>query len=199
MPEIPFTVYDELPDGLLERDATRLHEILPGPSLIHVPGQRGRALFVSVLLHGNEITGWEAVRRLLQQYADRRLPRSLSLFIGNVAAAAEGRRRLPDQQDYNRIWRGEADTPEHRLARRVLAELDKRELFAAVYACVNRPAVQPHGGLLHQARFGAVPGHGLALPVHGPLPRSPAHIPGRGSLSHRGHGEDPAAPAFRFR
>ncbi len=149
MHEIPFTVFDELPEDLLECEATRLHTILPGPSLIHVPGKRGRALFVSVLLHGNETTGWEAVRRLLRHYADRRLPRSLSLFIGNVAAAGQGRRRLPDQQDYNRIWRGEADTPEHRLARRVLAELDRRELFAAVdvhnntgknphYACVNR-------------------------------------------------------------
>ncbi len=147
--DIPLGCYDALPPGLLEREASALHEVLPGPSLIHLPGQRPGALFVSVLLHGNETTGWEAVRRLLAEQDGQPLPRPLILFIGNVRAAAEGRRCLPDQQDYNRIWRGDGDTPEHRLARRVLAALDRHALFAAVdvhnntgknphYACVNR-------------------------------------------------------------
>ncbi len=149
MTELSLTILDAPPPGLFERDATRLHEILPGPALLHLPGQRTPALFVSVLLHGNETTGWEAVRRLLARHADRPLPRALTLFIGNVQAAREGRRVLPGQQDYNRIWRGEGRAPEHQLARQVLAELDRREWFAAVdvhnntgknphYACVNR-------------------------------------------------------------
>ncbi len=149
MPDVSLTVYTALPPGLLECEAARLHEILPGPTLIHLAGAHEPALFVSVLLHGNETTGWEAVRELLVRYAGRRLPRSLSLFIGNVQAAREGRRVLPGQQDYNRIWRGAAHSPEHRLARQVLAEVDRRAWFAAVdvhnntgknphYACINR-------------------------------------------------------------
>ena len=54
----------------------------------------GAALFVSVLMHGNEPTGWEAVRRVLQRYMqgdEPQLPRALSLFIANTAAAAEGK------------------------------------------------------------------------------------------------------------
>ena len=78
-------VYAHLPDGLLERDARRLHEVLPGPSLIHLPGRRPDPLFVSVLLHGNEDTGWLAAREILRKYRESPLPRALSLFIGNVA------------------------------------------------------------------------------------------------------------------
>lgn len=142
------TIYDQLPDGLLERDARALHEILPGPSLIRLPGQHPDALFVSVLLHGNETTGWEAVRELLQKY-QQGLPRALCLFIGNVEAAGHALRHLPDQPDYNRIWKGSASLPEQRMAQRLLQEVGRMDLFAAVdvhnntgknphYACVNR-------------------------------------------------------------
>ncbi len=143
------TIYDELPAGLLDCEARQLHEILPGPGLIHLAGHRPEVLFVSVLLHGNEFTGWDAVRELLRKYQGPGLPRSLSLFIGNVAAAREGLRHLPDQPDYNRIWRGAGTTPEHRMAQQLLEEVRRLDLFAAVdvhnntgknphYACVNR-------------------------------------------------------------
>ena len=52
------------------------------------------------------------------------LPRSLSLFVGNTAAAAEGLRHLLDQPDYNRVWPGceTAGTPEHDLMREVIVD-----------------------------------------------------------------------------
>jgi succinylglutamate desuccinylase len=104
-------------------------------------------LFVSVLLHGNETTGWQAVRQLLRCYRERELPRSLSLFIGNVRAARYGQRRLDGQPDYNRIW-GPGSTPEHAMAEAVLRQMRQRGVFASVdihnntgtnphYACVN--------------------------------------------------------------
>ena len=79
-----------------------------------------------------------------------RLPRALSLFIGNVAAAAAGVRHLPEQPDYNRIWPGAESrpTPEHAMMRQVVAEMRQRAPFASVdihsntgcnphYGCVN--------------------------------------------------------------
>ncbi|MCG6934778.1 MAG: M14 family metallopeptidase [Proteobacteria bacterium] len=143
------TIYDQLPDGLLDCDARHLHEILPGPSLIHLPGLHPEALFVSVLLHGNETTGWDAVRELLRKYQRRGLPRAMCLFIGNVEAARHAQRHLPGQPDYNRIWTADEATPEHRMAQHLLGELARLDLFAAVdvhnntgknphYACVNR-------------------------------------------------------------
>jgi succinylglutamate desuccinylase len=100
-------ILDHLPDGLLDLPATRLHERLDGPTLIHLPGRRPRPLFVCVLQHGNEISGWEAVRRLLKgRYSRDPLPRSLILLIANVRAASRNRRHLSDQPDFNRCWPG---------------------------------------------------------------------------------------------
>lgn len=141
-------IYDHIPDGLLERDAARLHEILPGPSLLHLPGRRAEPVFVSVLLHGNEDSGWEAVRTMLRDWSGRELPRALSLFVGNVAAARYGKRHLDGQPDYNRVWRGEG-SDEHVMMRRVVADMRARRPFVSIdihnntgrnphYGCVNR-------------------------------------------------------------
>ena len=51
-------ILQQLPLGLLELEATQVHTLLGGPTLIHLPGEREAPLFVSVLLHGNETTGW---------------------------------------------------------------------------------------------------------------------------------------------
>ena len=158
--------FDALPDGLLETDSRRLAERLGAPTLIHLPGARGPALFVSVLLHGNETVGWEAVRAFLRERLERfgelRLPRALSLFIGNVSAAAGEVRRLPGQPDYNRVWPGSEDpeTLEHRLMRQVVDIMTRRRIFASLdlhnntglnphYACVNRLDAR----FLHLARL----------------------------------------------
>ncbi len=138
-----------LPDGILDLPIARLHEKLDGPTLIHLPGRHEQPLFVSVLLHGNEDTGWEAMRSLLKRYQEegRALPRALSLFIGNVQAAKEGARHLDGQPDYNRIWKGNG-TPEHAMAQQVLATMRQRGVFASLdihnntglnphYACIN--------------------------------------------------------------
>ncbi len=147
---------NHIPSGLLGLEASQLQQALGGPTLIHLEGRREPALFVSVLMHGNEPVGWDAVRGLLARYwpggGEKPLPRAMSLFIGNVAAAAEGARHLPGQPDYNRIWPGcqaeEEDTPERRMMRRVVDVMAERGVFASVdlhnntglnphYACVN--------------------------------------------------------------
>jgi len=145
------TQYDALPPGLLDLPAARLSEVLPGPSLIHLPGRHTPPLFVSVLLHGNEDTGWLAAQSVLKKYAAAELPRALSLFIGNVAAARSGLRRLDGQPDYNRVWPGseEAHPAELAMMQQVVDAMRARGVFASIdihnntglnphYACVNR-------------------------------------------------------------
>lgn len=101
------TELDHLPAGLLELPATELHKVLGGPTLIHLQGLNPQPLFVTVLQHGNETTGWDAVRRLLKShYEFDQLPRSLSILIGNTHAAQHRLRRLDEQLDYNRCWPG---------------------------------------------------------------------------------------------
>lgn len=158
------TELNELPSGLLDLPAEHLIARLDGPTLIHLPGRQPQPLFVTVLMHGNEPVGWEAIRQVLKRYqpggGKLELPRALSLLIGNVRAAAQGRRHLDDQPDYNRVWPGSdaAETPEHLLMARVVEIMRDRQPFASVdlhnntglnphYACVNE--LDPHA--LHLA------------------------------------------------
>jgi len=145
---------NHIPTGLLSCDATELHDFLGGPTLIHLQGRRDPAVFVSVLMHGNETTGWDAARALLSNAYNTdpsHRPRSLSLFIANTEAAKHSVRHLPSQPDFNRVWPGsELDpTPEHELMHTVHEELRHRGLFASIdihnntglnphYACVNK-------------------------------------------------------------
>ncbi|GMQ88676.1 MAG: hypothetical protein BMS9Abin09_0107 [Gammaproteobacteria bacterium] len=144
-------VYEGLPAGLLEAQSTQLAELLGGPSLIHLPGRRAQPLFVSVLLHGNETTGFLALQNLLRRYRDKELPRALSIFIGNVEAASDGLRRLAGQPDYNRVWPGSEypDSPEKRMMEEVFSIMQQRQPYASVdvhnntginphYACINK-------------------------------------------------------------
>jgi succinylglutamate desuccinylase len=143
--------YDFLPKGVLEATPDLLVNHLPQPALIHLSGKQASPLFVSVLLHGNEPTGLLAVQALLKKYQNRSLPRSMSIFFGNVQAAGEGLRRLNGQPDYNRIWPGTElpDSPETRMAREIVDVMRARNVFASIdihnntglnphYACINR-------------------------------------------------------------
>lgn len=162
MDNLMLTVIEHIPAGLLEVTQREVHRILPGPTLLHLPGRQPEPLFVSVMLHGNEDTGFRAVQAVLKKHRDRELPRALSVFFGNVAAAREDLRRLAGQPDYNRIWPGAEMTtlPEHDMARAVVEAMRQRRVYAALdihnntglnphYACTNR-LEQPS---LHLARL----------------------------------------------
>lgn len=144
-------IYDELPLGFLNAKAETLHDVLPKPSLIHLQGKNTQPLFICTLLHGNEITGLYAIQKLLRSYQQDELPRSLSIFIGNVKAAEAGVRRLDEQVDYNRIWPG---THQHFLAeahmmKQVTEIMQQKNVWASIdlhnntgknphYSCINK-------------------------------------------------------------
>jgi len=145
-------ILDHLPDRLLQHPARALDRYLRGPTLIHLPGRRPAPLFVSVLQHGNEPSGWDAVRRLLRgRYQRDPLPRSLALFIGNVAAAGADQRHLDGQSDMNRGWPGTAqhDNQWRGICDQVTGHMQALKPFASIdihnntgenphYAAVNR-------------------------------------------------------------
>ncbi len=136
VPAPELTIMDRLPEGFLQASARDLHRLLPGPTLIELPGERKAPLFVSILLHGNEDSGLGAMQRVLAKWQDRPLPRSLMLMVGNIAAASEGLRRLDSQPDYNRVWPGAephlAEVPEARLMAAVHRRVVERGAFAAL-------------------------------------------------------------------
>lgn len=145
------TRLDALPAGFIDVPAAELHRLLPGPTLVRLPGEARAALFVTILQHGNEDTGLDAVQRLLASYGAHPLPRPLWLFIANPEAARHGRRRLDGQRDLNRCWPGTElpEGPETRLLSQVVETVTAEPLLAAIdvhnttgesplYAGVNR-------------------------------------------------------------
>jgi succinylglutamate desuccinylase len=145
---------DHLPAGLLELPASGLHRALDGPALIHLEGRNPQPLFVTVLQHGNEVTGWEAVRRLLKShYEHDQLPRSLSLLIGNTRAARHGLRRLDDQLDYNRCWPGGnyEDSEIGKLFRQVADRVRETRPIAAL-DFHNNTGLNPHYAAINRVR-----------------------------------------------
>lgn len=149
-----FLEFDHLPDTLLERPASALHQVLKHPSLIYLEGRRKSPLVVGVLQHGNEDTGWEAVRRLLKShYQFDQLPRSLLVFVGNVRAARRQVRRLDDQPDFNRCWPSSfaMDSGTHEM----FQELKDGILAYEPWACVdihNNTGLNPHYAALNLVR-----------------------------------------------
>jgi len=145
-----FNELTDCPEELLTLPVVKLYEFLKRPTLLHLKGKREPALMMSFLLHGNEHTGFFAFQRLMQKYRSSPLPRSLSVFIGNVEAASKNKRRLIHQQDYNRIWSDDVpDSPEAQMAHEILRLMKGRGLFAAVdihnntglnphYACISK-------------------------------------------------------------
>jgi len=146
MTSLDFIELDHIPEGLLERPASALYQQIDGPTLIHLKGRNKRPLVVSVLQHGNEITGWEAIRRLLKShYQFDELPRSLLILIGNPLAAKHRLRRLDEQPDFNRCWPGgsEVDSEYTRLFRRIHNRM--RELRPlALIDIHNNTGLNPH-------------------------------------------------------
>jgi hypothetical protein len=150
VPVLELTRLNELPEGFLDCSARELYKLLPGPTLIELEGRKEPPLFVSILQHGNEDTGLTAMQQVLRNHEGRELPRKLILFVGNVEAAREGRRRLDDQPDYNRAWPGTAahqDTAEAQVMAKVHQLVVQRKAIAAI-DIHNNSGLNPHYGVV---------------------------------------------------
>lgn len=148
---LELTELDTLPEGFFALpNAQALHTIMPNPTLVHLEGRRQPRLFISVLLHGNEDTGFVALQQLLRKYQQQTLPRSVSIFFGNIEAATFGMRRLDGQPDYNRVWPGTELAPcdETRLMQQVVRSVTAKGLFASIDVH-NNTGKNPHYGCVN--------------------------------------------------
>lgn len=143
---------DHIPRAIADISPRDIKTLFPRPTLITLNGVRDETLFLSTLLHGNETSSFALLQYLEARYRDMPPPRSMLIFVGNVDAAAQGRRRLEHQQDFNRIW-SHGTSAYHALAQAVIATARHSNLFASIdvhnntgsnpyYGCINalRPA-----------------------------------------------------------
>lgn len=143
-------IQQQLPDNLLQLPAEQLYQHLDNHSLILLEGKIKRPLFISLLQHGDETTGWDALRIFLNNHQNR-LPRTLCLYFSNMEAAQQGVRYLPSQVDFNRCWPGKHNSqhPTAKIMAEITATVKAMNPFAAVdihnntgrnpnYAGINR-------------------------------------------------------------
>lgn len=141
---------NSIPAPLLELEAYQIGEVLPGPTLIEWGEGELPPIFISVLLHGNEISGFTILKNLWRKLLTGELKSQhpLIFFIANVEAASVGLRHLPSQLDFNRVWSG-GDAPEALVAQEVLDIARKRQVGWAIdihnntgknplYSCINK-------------------------------------------------------------
>lgn len=137
---------NEIPEEFFDTPIGRIGEVFKGPTLIHL--NEGVSdfspVFISVLLHGNEISGYLALKEVLRKKCER----ELIIFIANPLAASQDVRFLPGQLDFNRVWSG-GDHSQVRVADEVIKYVQDKKLFVSIdihnnsgrnpfYSCVNK-------------------------------------------------------------
>jgi succinylglutamate desuccinylase len=144
------TITDRIPSAFLSITYKQIKELFDTPTLIQLKGEKNPAIFISILLHGNEYSGLQIMQEILKKYQTTdgyKLPRSIWLFVGNVDAAQMGVRLRDGQIDFNRAWPG---TPEPHsdtaiLIQEVMDTITQEELFAAIDLHNNTGQNPPYG------------------------------------------------------
>jgi len=145
-------ILDDIPDAFLDISHRDIKKVFSKPTLIHLSGHKNPALFVSILLHGNEFSGLEIMQEIFKKYKttkEYKLPRDVWLFIGNVDAAERGVRLIDGQVDFNRAWPGTPNpqTDTAKLIQEVVDTISKEGLFASV-DLHNNTGQNPHYGCI---------------------------------------------------
>ncbi|MGI9017343.1 MAG: hypothetical protein ACR2HR_09620 [Euzebya sp.] len=127
---------DAICDLVEGSDTEVLTRLESKPALLFLPGANpGPSRLISVLLHGNEDSGFRALCGWLRERPT--VPGPLWMFIGNVRAATQNGwfadRYLNDQEDFNRVWGiAEATTRMRMCAKEVLEIVTGTPLEAAI-------------------------------------------------------------------
>ena len=144
------TILDHIPSAFLSISHRQIKELFGTPTLIHLKGEKQPALFISILLHGNEYSGLQIMQEILKKYQTTdgyKLPREIWLFVGNVDAAQMGLRLRDGQIDFNRAWPGtpEPDSNTAILIQEVMDKITQEELFASIDLHNNTGQNPPYG------------------------------------------------------
>ena len=139
-----FIVMDHLPDEFFVTDPEKLYTVFEGPTIVHLDYNKTETVFISMMLHGNEHSGYYAVKEYLSNLITKNIvpSKNISLLIGNVEAAKNNARFLDDQKDFNRIW-SNGSSKEEVWAQKVYREMSSKNLFATL-DLHNNTGKNPH-------------------------------------------------------
>jgi len=131
----------------VELPVSALSNHIPVNLPVHVVhGKRpGPTLFISAAIHGDEITGVEVVRRILQSPAMGRLRGTLlAVPIVNAFGFISQSRYLPDRRDLNRVFPG---SPSGSLASQLA------NLFMTEVVCRSEFGIDLHSAAVHRSNL----------------------------------------------
>lgn len=137
-------ILNQLPENILNLDANQLHQCVDTHTIITLQGKIKRPLFISILQHGDETTGWDALKVFLNNHLNK-LPRSLCIYFGNIEAASQNLRQLDGQVDFNRCWPGRHNKQDK--TAKVMAEVTETVKAMNPFASVdihNNTGRNPH-------------------------------------------------------
>ncbi len=151
MPRASFKIGNELvapgQRRTVELPISALSNHVPVNLPVHVVhGRRsGPTVFVSAAIHGDEITGVEVIRRVLQSSAMGRLRGTLlAVPIVNVFGFISHSRYLPDRRDLNRVFPGSAGGS---LASQLA------HLFMTEVVCRSQYGIDLHSAAVHRSNL----------------------------------------------
>ena len=144
------TILEHIQSAFLSISNREIKDLFDTPTLIHLKGEKHPALFISILLHGNEFSGLQIMQEILKKYQTTdgyKLPRSIWLFVGNVDAAQMGVRLRDGQTAFNRAWPGTPapDSDTAILIKEVMYRITQDELFASLDLHNNTGQNPPYG------------------------------------------------------
>lgn len=130
----------------LNYQSEELVQLYNEPVLFDFSQSDRRPFFVSTLLHGNETSGWDAIRSLVSEALESKGIPSFLLLLGNLSAAERNLRHLDGQPDFNRIW-DQGNTPYHEWAREVLEFVRSRKPWYSL-DIHNNTGPNPHHSII---------------------------------------------------
>jgi len=144
------TTLDSLPSSFYEDSLEEFLAEFENPVIFNLDGEiSDQPIFISTLLHGNELSGIIALRRYFKKFKGQLLPRKVILLLGNIEATKKHIRKHDDEPDYNRIWNSNGKTGYHQKAREILDFVKKANPLLCLdlhnntgknpmYACINK-------------------------------------------------------------
>lgn len=131
---------------LLDLKSEELAGVIQEPTLFDFTQSGSKPFFLSTLLHGNETSGWDALRAITKEVVNEHGLPSVLILLGNVKAAERNRRHLDHQPDFNRIW-DDGDSPYQRWASEILFYVRARQPWFSL-DIHNNTGPNPHHTVL---------------------------------------------------
>ncbi len=147
MQEVQF--FDSLPSFFFDINQKNVLEHLQGMSLIFHAGNYENTVLVSTMLHGNETSGLDILKKFLKKIEGIEDRPNILILLGNPKAFHENKRFIQGQLDHNRIWTTKESRPDNLTAQKAINHFIEHDFLCAVdihnntgknpiFCCVNR-------------------------------------------------------------